>query len=632
MAGPAIQEPVEEAPPAPRDDPDDLLRSIEEQLSQFERRVRSDVFMAEDETSEPEAEAEDVDWSGGHREVEPEAAPEPRDWQEPEPEAPRTEYRFRGPAGPGWNRDVEPESEAEDFAEPSYAPRSTAEETERAALFGRDLSESDDTDDDRADFAEEARRRIAGEPGLRGTFAGGGAAAASSDARDFASLEAELSRELDTGAYAGTGTGAYADRHATEDDVAGTDSDDDVPIAPAAVIAPEHGMRPPPPRPASAAAPAPRRFRPGWGMIAAAVVVLAAGAAVAVYVRSFDQAPSGPPPVIAAPDGPVKIEPAADETASGEETVGEAVYDRVAGEGSQTQETLVDGAEEPQELARIVPPSAESDAQMAPATDDTAMMPAQDGEDTMAAVGSSDSGAAPAPAIQQAAEEDFGPRQVQTYVVRADGSIVTTEEAGGQPQQPDLSAQQLASAQTEAVEPTPVQTVVIDKPQVAGSSVTEETTMSPAPAASAPSTDTGGATAEAPMEPEATETPSEPATDLAELRTAEEPAPEAPAPEATQSAATEEPAAAAVPATATSGYVVQLSATGSPEEAQTTYSRLQRNYASILGNLEANIQRADLGDRGIFYRVRVGPWAQRGDAVAVCESLKAAGADCFVTQ
>jgi hypothetical protein len=182
MAGPAIEEPVEEAPSAPRDDPDDLLRSIEEQLSQFERRVRSDLFTAEDEGSEPDAEAEDVDWSGGHREVEPEVAPEPRDWREPRPDAPRTEYRFRGPGGPGWNQDAEAESGAEDFPEPRYAPRSTAEETERAALFGRDLSGPDDTDDDRADYAEEARRRIVGEPSLRGTLAGAGAAAASNDA------------------------------------------------------------------------------------------------------------------------------------------------------------------------------------------------------------------------------------------------------------------------------------------------------------------------------------------------------------------------------------------------------------------------------------------------------------------
>jgi cell division protein FtsN len=77
---------------------------------------------------------------------------------------------------------------------------------------------------------------------------------------------------------------------------------------------------------------------------------------------------------------------------------------------------------------------------------------------------------------------------------------------------------------------------------------------------------------------------------------------------------------------------VQLSATGSPEEAEATYDRLQSRHASILGNLDPNIQRADLGERGVFYRVRVGPWQQRDEAIGVCDALKAAGADCYVTQ
>jgi cell division protein FtsN len=59
---------------------------------------------------------------------------------------------------------------------------------------------------------------------------------------------------------------------------------------------------------------------------------------------------------------------------------------------------------------------------------------------------------------------------------------------------------------------------------------------------------------------------------------------------------------------------------------------LQRRYGPILEGLDANIQRADLGDRGIYYRVRVGPWAERGQALQVCEALQAAGGDCYVTQ
>ncbi len=59
---------------------------------------------------------------------------------------------------------------------------------------------------------------------------------------------------------------------------------------------------------------------------------------------------------------------------------------------------------------------------------------------------------------------------------------------------------------------------------------------------------------------------------------------------------------------------------------------MQQRYASVLGNLDPNIQEADLGTKGIYYRVRVGPWSSRDDAIQVCESLKAAGGTCFVTQ
>ncbi len=68
------------------------------------------------------------------------------------------------------------------------------------------------------------------------------------------------------------------------------------------------------------------------------------------------------------------------------------------------------------------------------------------------------------------------------------------------------------------------------------------------------------------------------------------------------------------------------------DQAQSAYADLQKHYPSVLGNLDPVIQEADLGTKGIYYRVRVGPWASRDDAIKVCESLKAAGGNCFVTQ
>jgi cell division septation protein DedD len=68
------------------------------------------------------------------------------------------------------------------------------------------------------------------------------------------------------------------------------------------------------------------------------------------------------------------------------------------------------------------------------------------------------------------------------------------------------------------------------------------------------------------------------------------------------------------------------------DEAQSAYAAAQQRYPSVLSSLTAQIQEADLGAKGIFYRVRVGPWENRDDAIEVCEALKAEGGNCFVTQ
>jgi hypothetical protein len=59
---------------------------------------------------------------------------------------------------------------------------------------------------------------------------------------------------------------------------------------------------------------------------------------------------------------------------------------------------------------------------------------------------------------------------------------------------------------------------------------------------------------------------------------------------------------------------------------------MQQRFSSVLGDMQPNIQEADLGAKGIYYRVRVGPWAARAEAVQVCESLRSAGGDCIVTR
>jgi cell division septation protein DedD len=77
-------------------------------------------------------------------------------------------------------------------------------------------------------------------------------------------------------------------------------------------------------------------------------------------------------------------------------------------------------------------------------------------------------------------------------------------------------------------------------------------------------------------------------------------------------------------------YVVQVAAQKSEAEAAATWQQLQQRYAAVLGGQQATIRRVDLGERGVFYRAQVGPFASRSQASEVCQSLKAAGGECVI--
>ena len=65
-------------------------------------------------------------------------------------------------------------------------------------------------------------------------------------------------------------------------------------------------------------------------------------------------------------------------------------------------------------------------------------------------------------------------------------------------------------------------------------------------------------------------------------------------------------------------------------DAQTEFKSLQGKFPSQLGNRQPIIHRADLGDKGTFYRALVGPFASSEAAAAMCSNLKAAGGSCLV--
>ena len=96
------------------------------------------------------------------------------------------------------------------------------------------------------------------------------------------------------------------------------------------------------------------------------------------------------------------------------------------------------------------------------------------------------------------------------------------------------------------------------------------------------------------------------------------------------------PAAAApilgVPASsAVSGKaVLQIGAYETPEIANGAWAAFRRRYGDVAGPLAQDVQKADLGAKGTWYRLRVGPFADKAAASAACDKLKAEGGTCFV--
>ncbi len=88
-----------------------------------------------------------------------------------------------------------------------------------------------------------------------------------------------------------------------------------------------------------------------------------------------------------------------------------------------------------------------------------------------------------------------------------------------------------------------------------------------------------------------------------------------------------EPTVTASPITV---FRVQLAALHSRADAEAEWRRLKRANGDLLGALDAEILHVDLGDKGVFYRLRAGPLASAAKASALCSRLKAHKLDCLV--
>ncbi len=78
------------------------------------------------------------------------------------------------------------------------------------------------------------------------------------------------------------------------------------------------------------------------------------------------------------------------------------------------------------------------------------------------------------------------------------------------------------------------------------------------------------------------------------------------------------------------GYLVQVSSQKNEADAQASYRALQGKFPAVLGSRAPVIKRADLGEKGIYYRAMVGPFGSPDEASQFCGSLKSAGGQCVV--
>jgi hypothetical protein len=90
-------------------------------------------------------------------------------------------------------------------------------------------------------------------------------------------------------------------------------------------------------------------------------------------------------------------------------------------------------------------------------------------------------------------------------------------------------------------------------------------------------------------------------------------------------------AAAPAPKTATGGSaLLQIGAYTSQADADAAWRTYKARHAALLSGYGPDVQRVDLGDKGIWYRLRIAGFPGRDVASALCERLKADGASCFL--
>ncbi|WP_181706919.1 SPOR domain-containing protein [Chthonobacter rhizosphaerae] len=443
--------------------------------------------------------------------------------------------------------------------------------------------------------------------------------------RDYGSMEPV---DLDGSRSAGRRPQVY---DAWDDDALQAYSDDLISFTESEPDRFEEGMLPPHSYDEERAAPAPRRRS---GLMALAGLVVLAGVGGVAYGLIGGVGGIGEPQLVRAPEGPYKVIPDASEQAA-ETADASPVFSPREALPEKGEDRLVARPETVPDLPGVTVPGSR------------VILP--NGDEV----------------LPEAELVDAGPRRVRTVLVKPDGTIIESPD-GPPPSLANRAAPAPAPADaapgidgdpmtTAGILPSPEQVDPIaslaNAPAVPVA--TQPASMEPLPPLGAPTdtvaaapTPVGEPLAQPPVAEAApvqvtapmpvrrpdvprSAAPAEPAPQAAaptQVATADPFASAAPAP----AAAAPAPAAAAPAASGAAAYV-QIASQRSEAAALSSFQALQKKFPSILGGVTPDVQRADLGDKGIYYRARVGK-PTREAAVSLCEQLKAAGGDCLIAR
>lgn len=77
------------------------------------------------------------------------------------------------------------------------------------------------------------------------------------------------------------------------------------------------------------------------------------------------------------------------------------------------------------------------------------------------------------------------------------------------------------------------------------------------------------------------------------------------------------------------GYRLQLAASRSEAEARQLWQKVSAANPSLSGKTP-EIEKADIGDLGTFYRLQIGPFSDKAQSEKLCNDLKRSGVECFL--